>query len=217
MNILKSFRQPYLSIFLSSIILLVSCSSDDNHLKNVMTPEQLLIHLKNDNDFNLLVSKNTAFSNLLFNTLKTSQLKLDNDSNREVDLNNLMIELDILGDYIAYSMEINVHLQNIKSKYPNLAILTEDNILNVYNNLSTQDPNSRLPQRLLVDCDAQFQSDMQVIHDQYDTAVSICTIATLLTLALASPCFIAAVGNATFQTAVAIDRHTLCTRNQNNN
>lgn len=216
MNILKSFRKPFFSIILSSIILLVSCSSDDNHFENVMNPEQLLIHLKNDTDFNLLVSKNVSFSNLLFNTLKIYELKLDKDSFEEVDVNNLMIELDIMDDYITYSREVNVHIQNIKSKYSNLAILTEDNIINIYNDLSVQDLSSILSQRLLVDCDAQFQSDMQVIHDNYDTAVSLCTIATLLSLGVASPCFIAAVGNATFQTAVAIDRHTICTRNQNN-
>ena len=67
--------------------------------------------------------------------------------------------------------------------------------------------------RLDNDCDKQFQSDMKTIHDQYDTAVSMCTIATFLSGGLASPCYVFAVADAIFKTAVAIDRHTICEKN----
>lgn len=162
-----------------------------------------------------IASKNADFSLLLINKLQNSNIEIKYSTQDNVDVNQLIIDLGIVNEFNQHIQQINEHIQNVRYRYKNLNILCKENVLTIINDLPIRESYRSSANALRVhnDCNAQFQADMQAIHDQYDSAISMCTIATLLSGGLASPCYLYAVVNAIFQTSFAIDRHKFCELN----
>ena len=204
----------FLLVVLSSLILF-SCSKDEVENSYNLSVEELTLELKNDIDFNEITSKNADFSLLLINKLQNSNIEIKYSTQDNVDVNQLIIDLGIVNEFNQHIQQINEHIQNVRYRYKNLNILCKENVLTIINDLPIRESYRSSANALRVhnDCNAQFQADMQAIHDQYDSAISMCTIATLLSGGLASPCYLYAVVNAIFQTSFAIDRHKFCELN----
>tara|TARA_B110000967_G_scaffold111433_1_gene114063 strand:+ start:496 stop:1134 length:639 start_codon:yes stop_codon:yes gene_type:complete len=210
---MKDINKTLLMLVLASITF--SCTKDESQTEEGSIVEELTFELKVDPDFNAIISKNSNFSSLFLEKIEKIRLTKEYSSIEDVNIHDLMTELGINDSYNKHIEDVNNHFVNIRDKYPNLNLLSEYELKSVYDELSSDSiiiSNSLL--RRPANCDDQFQSDMQTIHDQYDTAVAMCTVATLVSGGLAAPCFVFAVANTVFQTSVAIDRHTICTQNQ---
>lgn len=120
-------------------------------------------------------------------------------------LNNI----DLLKEFNSLNSEIKTHFLNLKVKYPDINKLSEKEIELLFTQSQKIDISNN-SYRLEDDCDKKFNQQMTEIHNNYDNAISMCNTATLWTGGLASPCYVYAVTNAVFQSAVAIDNHTIC-------
>lgn len=205
----------YAFIFL--LFITISCTTDDTQNNYNLTTKELIAELQNDNDLKEIVSKNTKFSLLLDNKLRNNEIDDNYLTQESVDVNHLMEELAIVEEYEQYIKEIDMHIANINNKYSRLNTLPEGSLMSILIDISNNEISDSYNDNDIykfgageIDCDEQFEEDMQSIMDEYRSSVILCTITTLFSGGLASVCYVAAVGNTVLKSAIAIDRHTLC-------
>jgi hypothetical protein len=188
---------------------LSNCNKNENINQTQEDISALKQSIKNDNDFKQLTIENFEFSEKLIKKLKKSKINLIETGNSEQTLKNL----GFYEEYKLHTLKVNEHLSNIKRKYTNINSLSENELLFALEDLKLVYKNNinHLQKTSLVDeCDDKFEADFHTMHAEYDRAVTWCTVLTLLTFGIASPCYGVAVTDAIVSKVVAIEEHSRC-------
>ena len=218
MNLIKVFRNPKLALILGVFFMFISCNQDEIITNDSLEFEtkSLKSKVKEDNDFSLLISKNIAFSKAFMKKLHDKALlNKKNFLFKNLNEKQILKELGMDKMFENHLNEINQFILAIKNRHPNINILKADDLSPIYEEIKkglNTTNNIKLLSRV-DECDDQFESDFHTIHANYDKAITWCTVLSLLTLGVGSPCYYYAVGSAITDMVVAIENHATCKAN----
>ncbi|GEM_PF-2872120 len=211
-----NLKRPKFISILGVFILFISCNQEGISTHDYQEVERIKSEIKKDIDFNHIISKNIRFTETIFEKLRENKfLGKKNFSLKNLDEKQILVKLGMDKIFENHLNEINQHILAIKSRYPNINILAEDDLLPIYEKVKESikpNLNGNLIRR--VDpCDEAFESDFHTIHANYDTAVTWCTLLSVLSLGVASPCYLYAYGNMITDVVISIEKFANCKEN----
>jgi hypothetical protein len=204
-----------ITVILLTSLVFVRCSEKEISINsNKEKIQEIKEKIRLDKDFNQIVSLNIKFSKTVAIKLRGKKIK-SNYSSRSESYEEDLKELGLFEEFQKNMNEIENSALNIKNNYPELALLSEEELLIALEELKTKhkQKTSNYNFNKLNPCDEKFEQDFHNIHASYDKAVTWCTVLTLLSGGIASPCYGWAVSDALISLSVAMIEHAKCTEN----
>lgn len=177
--------------------------------------QEIAKEIYNDSNFKeFLKLSNLMYDNFL---LSNDYKELSKTGVLEEVAFDLFVENLEIQIYNNYSSSIETITRQMKSKYPSLQQMTQNDLNLLATSLSNrysmekQLNKNNFNARVLGECDDQFNEDFDRIHQEYDFGVVICLIVTLGTSGAGFvPCNAANIIKTSIAVGTAVDNYTLC-------